>query len=161
MDAEKQKLYELAYFITPLEKEEAVFIAAEKIKNLMTGYKAEIQKEEPAKRRQLAYPIRHKKHGYFGTFQFNAEPKSIQGINKELFLDNNVLRHLILEVDKKQITQMQKTPLGVSAQEKVKKIMEQSKMEESVFKTEDVATQKEEHKIGLEDLDQKLDELLK
>jgi len=46
MDAEKQKLYELAYFIAPLEKEEAVFIAAEKIKNLMTGYKAEIQKEE-------------------------------------------------------------------------------------------------------------------
>ena len=76
-------------------------------------------------------------------------------------MDNNVLRHLILEVDKKQITQMQKTPLGVSAQEKVKKIMEQSKMEESVFKTEEVATQKEEHKIGLEDLDQKLDELLK
>ena len=49
-----------------------------------------------------------------------------------------------------------KTPLGVSAQEKVKKIMEQSKMEESVFKTEEVATQKEEHKIGLEDLDQKI-----
>ena len=60
MEKENQKIYELAYFIAPLEKEEAVFIAAEKIKNLMTGHKAEIQKEEPAKRRQLAYPIKHK-----------------------------------------------------------------------------------------------------
>lgn len=161
MEKENQKIYELAYFIAPLEKEEAVFVAAEKVKNLITGRNGEIQKEEQAKRRQLAYPIKHQKHGYFGVFQFSAEPKSIQEINKVMSLDNSVLRHLITEVDKKQIIQMQKTPLGVSAQEKVKKIMEQSKMEESVFKTEEAATHKEEHKIGLEDLDQKLDELLK
>lgn len=159
MERENQKMYELAYFIAPLQKEKTVFTATDKIKNSVNRI-GEIHKEEPVRKRQLAYPIRHNRYGYFGMMQFYAEPKKINEINKELFLDKDLLKHLIIEVDKKQLAQAQKTPISVSVQEKMKKLMDESKIEESIFKTESAAAQKEEQKIGLEDLDKKLEEIL-
>lgn len=156
----KQNLYELAYFISPQVKDDEVASYLGKLRELITGNKGEISKEEIPHRRRLAYPIKHHKDGYFGYFHFTAPAKSTKEMDSALILDSSILRHLIVAVDKKQITQMQKSAQSVSTQEKVKKMIKKSKAEESIFKKEDAVSHIEEHKVELEELDKKLEEIL-
>ncbi|OGD36616.1 30S ribosomal protein S6, partial [Candidatus Azambacteria bacterium RIFCSPHIGHO2_01_FULL_51_74] len=98
MESEVKKTYELSYFITPEVKDEEVVAYAQKIKDFVTGEKeekTEITREEMPSKRRLAYPIEHKKQGYFGFMHFAASPEKLKEVKNKLVLDNNILRHLI------------------------------------------------------------------
>lgn len=159
--AKNKKLYELSYFISPDLKDDEAVSHAHTVKNLIAAHKGEIEKEETPRKRQLAYPILRKTHGYFGYFHFQAEPSAIREITGTLALDAQILRHLLVAVNKKQITQMQKPFRSIVAQEKMKKkTIEKEKIAETIFK--EGAPQLEEKKIEIEEgeLDKKLDEIL-
>ena len=49
----KQNLYELAYFISPQVKEDEIVSHINKIKELVSGKKGEVSKEEIPRRRRL------------------------------------------------------------------------------------------------------------
>ena len=157
----KQNLYELAYFISPQVKENEIVSHINKIKDLISGKKGEISKEEIPHQRRLAYPIKRQKEGFFGFIHFSSSsPKSAREINDALLLDSSILRHLLITVTPKQLAQMKKSTQSVSAQEKVKKMMHKAKEEESIFKKEDAVSHLEKHKVELEELDKKLEEIL-
>ena len=159
-ETNQKNLYELAYFISPQIKDEEVASYLGKLKGLIVTKNGEITKEEIPHRRRLAYPIKRHKDGFFGYFHFTSPAKSAKEINNALILDSSILRHLIVLVDKKQTNQMQKSTQSVSTQEKVKKMIHKAKAEESIFKKEDAVSHIEEHKVELEELDKKLEEIL-
>ena len=50
--------------------------------------------------RELAYPINKSKKGFYIFFQLNINSKNLDELNKLLTLEENVIRHLAIKVDK-------------------------------------------------------------
>jgi len=85
---------------------------------------------------------------------------AVQPMSKALALDKTILRHLIIAVDAKQITQMRKPAQNIMAQEKtIKDAADKEAVEKAIFKEGAVSAQ-EEKKVEIEELDKKLEEIL-
>ncbi len=155
MENKNLKTYELSYFISPDIKDEEMVAYAQKIKDVIVAEKGDISKEEIPYKRRLAYPINHKKQGYFGFIHFALSPEKLTTVKAKFALDKNILRHMFIVVDKKQINQMNRPAPRPEAQKK----MDQSEIEKAVFKHEGVSAQ-EEKKAEFNELDKKLEEIL-
>lgn len=159
MESEVKKLYELSFIIIPDIKEDEVAAHADKIKSLITGNKGEVGKEQAPQKRKLAYPIKHQRQGYFGYFHFYSNPAAVPSVHKQLLLDETLLRHLIIAVDKKQVAQMQKPTHAVLVQEKTQKTMSKEEIDKAIFKKGDAVSHTEDKKVEIEELDKKLEEI--
>lgn len=155
MENKNLKTYELSYFISPDIKDEDMVAYAQKIKDVIIKEKGDVSKEEIPYKRRLAYPINHKKQGYFGYMHFALNPEKLSNIKSKLSLDKNILRHMFIVVDKKQVAQMNRPTPRPEMQKKI----DQSEIEKSVFKHEGVSAQ-EEKKAEFNELDKKLEEIL-
>lgn len=104
-------------------------------------------------RKKLAYPIKTLRHGFYFTWEFDLLPNNLLTVEKELRINKNILRYLIL-------TKHIKTAEEIAREEKVKEIQ----IKEQLKKEKDAVTEKkikpEKKKVSLDDLDKKLDELL-
>jgi small subunit ribosomal protein S6 len=62
-----------------------------------------ISRESPWGRRRLAYPIRHQgrdlRDGFYTLWYFDADPTSITAIERELRLNDRIIRHMIIALD--------------------------------------------------------------
>ncbi|MBI4215431.1 MAG: 30S ribosomal protein S6 [Parcubacteria group bacterium] len=91
------KPYELLYII-PNKFTDA---ETEKIMNGLTQYLTEnesaIIKVQNYGKRKLAYPIKHFFHGYYILVHFDAPPQHIPQITQKLKLNQDLLRHIIIE----------------------------------------------------------------
>jgi small subunit ribosomal protein S6 len=88
--------YELTYLISPDLSEEELKIFLEKINSFLEeeGGKSEDLKL-PIKKR-LAYPIKKKNEGYFGTLNFYLLPEKLETFEKKLKKEPKILRYLLL-----------------------------------------------------------------
>lgn len=63
--------------------------------------------DSPWGRRRLAYPIRHNsadlRDGFYTLYHFEAEPTSIQELEREIRLNERIIRHLLLMLDSEPI----------------------------------------------------------
>ena len=48
--------------------------------------------------RDLAYPIKHFKKGYYAHYFFEADPSTITSLDKALKIEENILRYLLVRV---------------------------------------------------------------
>ena len=78
-----KKLYELSYFISPDITDEEALTYSQKIKDMLDVREGEVGKEEAPFKRKLAYPIKHKKQGYFGWIHFLTAPGTIKELGKK------------------------------------------------------------------------------
>jgi len=88
--------YELTYLISPDLSEEELKIFPEKIDSFLEeeGGKSEGLKL-PIKKR-LAYPIKKKNEGYWGTLNFYLSPEKLESFEKKLKKEPKILRYLLL-----------------------------------------------------------------
>jgi small subunit ribosomal protein S6 len=78
-----------------------IAVAQKQLHGLLERNHAEILASRPWDERRLAYPIKgHKKGLYYLTY-FRAEGKDIVGLERDLALNEMVLRVLILHVEEK------------------------------------------------------------
>jgi len=106
-------------------------------------------------RRKFAYPIDKLKHGFYFVWVFDLLPNNLITIEKELKINKDVLRYLIV---KKKL----KTAKDIALEEKVKanRVEKQLEKEKEAVKAEEAKPSKTKTKVSLDDLDKKLDELL-
>jgi small subunit ribosomal protein S6 len=143
--------YELAYIIPAKFSEDEVPKINHKITRLILDSGGQILNDESWGKRKLAYPIKQNKYGYYQILKFALEPNFLQKIEHQLRLDSSILRYLTTKVKYRKTTEKEKKRAELKKVE-VKKI-EEKKIEKP--KLEKVK------KISIEDLDQKLDEILK
>ena len=184
--------------------------------------KTEVSKEEadelknlPIIKKKLAYPIEKNRFGFYCLYNFSSDGKILQELDKYFRMNNNVLRHIIIQEDpmnKEELKQLQKLfarkkaeqdkeematmreetkkieapkevkevqapkekvkkikapeeVKEVQAPEETKKIEEPEKTKEAKItkektKEEKKTTKNKKVKIKLEDLEEKLDEIL-
>ncbi len=92
--------YETVFILTPVLSESQVKETVQKFKDFLTGKGAEIIWEEDWGLKKLAYPIQHKKTGFYHLIEFKADPEIIERLDLEYRRDERVMRHLVVRLDK-------------------------------------------------------------
>lgn len=62
------------------------------------GDVGKVNKEDLWGERELSYPIKKQTQGYFAHFEFETEPQVAKGIDKQLKVEENLLRYLLVRV---------------------------------------------------------------
>lgn len=132
-------MYELTYIINPDLSEQEVVTQTDKVAGFINELDGEIKKESPIQKRKLSYPIKKEKEGYFISLDFQLSSDKLEKLNHQLKLEKDILRYLIISKKIQKIRPM-----------RVKKFKERIKVAE-----------RPKEKVKLEELDKKLEELLK
>ena len=138
-------MYELTYIINPVSSESDSNAVAAKVRSFIIEQLAgEVKKEYIGEKKRMSYPIKKQSSGTYVTAEIIVEPEKMDGLAKFLELNNDVLRHLILTIDER---------VKVKKPARVKPIT-------TGIPAEEISTARTE-KVGIEELDKKLEELLK
>ncbi|MAG44987.1 30S ribosomal protein S6 [bacterium] len=135
-------MYELAYFINPQKNSESVQTDILKLIKELDG---QILNQGRPQMQKLAYAIKHYEEGFFSLIDFKIKKKNILELNKKLRLNQNVIRYSIFK----------KAKISDSAPEikpKPDKIIGK--------KLEQEPEAGKDPKVKIDELDEKLDELL-
>lgn len=124
MDDSTRKKYELLALFSPdlteKERDEALKVVADVLKIK----KGKIEEEKSWGIRDLAYSIKKKNRGYYHIWHFWQDGSNISEIDRDLTLDNSVLRHMITAIkDDEKIT--------IFLEEEPKKSKKREKRDES------------------------------
>ena len=138
-------MYELTYIINPVSSESGSNAVAAKVRSFIVEQLAgQIKKEYIGEKKRLSYPIKKQSSGTYVTAEIIVESEKMDELTKFLELNNDILRHLVLAVDERV---------------KVKKSARIKPMAIAI-PAEEISTARTE-KVGIEELDKKLEELLK
>jgi small subunit ribosomal protein S6 len=92
--------YETVFILTPVLSDDQMKDAVGKFKKILTDNGAEIVNDENWGLKKLAYPITHKKTGFYHLFEYKAEPTLIDVVETEFRRDEKVMRFLTTALDK-------------------------------------------------------------
>lgn len=99
-DDESTRRYELMAIIDPDVTEAQYKKHYEELKKLVTQHGAVIDFEEEWGKRELAYPIKKRKHGFYVIFNFDGDSAQVPELEAQLRITNFVIRHLIIKLPK-------------------------------------------------------------
>ncbi|MBU0683039.1 MAG: 30S ribosomal protein S6 [Candidatus Omnitrophica bacterium] len=131
--------------------EEELLPIKEKVKNLIKKFEGEISSEDSFGKKKLSYPIKKNHQGYYLLYEFDLDGINLENLKKELGLTNELLRHIIVKKAIKAPAKARATEIKIQ-----ETVIPKSEME----KEEEKESKKDDKRIKLEDLDQKLDEIL-
>ncbi len=135
-------MYELTYIVSPLSLDANA--AAGKVRDfIVNNLGGQVKKEYIGEKKKLSYPIKKQAAGSYVIVEFSTEPEKMDDLKKFLDLNTDILRHLLL-------TQYPSKPTKRPA--RIKPITTALPAEEISHKGE---------KVKIEELDKKLEELLK
>lgn len=139
--------YELLYIIPIKYSESEIKSIAEKIDKWLLEKNCQILKSENFGERKLAYQIKQVRYGHYILRELATEKENVKEINNYLTLAEEVLRHLIVKIEPVKKAWAIRTKITKKAPEPNK----EKPTDEEVS---------EKDKITLDNLDQKLDEIL-
>lgn len=148
---QKNNNYELSFWFSSRLDEKAI---EQKFDNLLKQLEKSgalmIFSQSP-QLKQLAYPIKKERNAYFGYIRFELSKDSLARLEEGLRLNHDFIRFMVLNIKPKQ---EEKVPRSTFRKPVFRK--ERSKKEERMKEG-----LKEEKVISLEELDKKLNEILK
>ena len=135
-------MYELTYIISPLSIDANA--AATKVRDfIMQNLGGEVKKEYLGEKKKLSYPIKKQSSGTYVSVEFVAESEKMDDLKKFLDMNADILRHLLLT---QKVGRPAKRPARI-------------KPATTAIPAEEISAKAE--KVGIEELDKKLEELLK
>jgi len=156
MNENELKNYELLYIIPNQYTEDECQNIKQKIDQLLVKHGAILGYEEFLGKKKLAYPIKQIAHGYYQLSEFELDDRSkIQELNSALRLDKEILRAQIIV--KKKLTDAERAKLKKREEERP---LEREEKTDSAIK-KPLAKKAESKKVSIENLDEKLEEILK
>jgi len=147
--------------------------ALKKIFNFITQNKGQVQEPDIWGNQQLAYEIKHQTNGFYVLVEFDQEPDKLKKMDADMRVMPELLRYLITKKKVKTEADIAKEKMiqeKIAAKKNQVAKQEEMAMEKEVKAKEEVIKKKEEAtkkakadvgKISLDDLDEKLDEILK
>jgi len=139
-------MYELTYIINPLSADIDTSLAAEKVRQQIKELGGEVKKEYISEKKKLSFPIKKQSSGFYATVELEMEPEKVDELNTFLRMNNDVLRHLIINQAELRTEKVSKKPA------RIKSTVGETPAAEAAPKT---------GKVKIEELDKKLEELLK
>jgi len=96
----EENKYELMVIITPDMSDEDMSKELNDLRKQIKDLKGNIYHEDLWNIRNLAYSIKKQDRGYYAVFYFTGDPEKVKDLDKGLFLNSKVLRHLIVKSPK-------------------------------------------------------------
>lgn len=176
----ENKLYQTTFFISSLLNQEQIDNLIKKFKQLIDDNNGAVLAEDEAKTNNLiqkiAYPIKKQINAFYFNFNFLLDSQSIDKINHWMRMEKNILRHMIVAKEKPK--SIPKEIIDYKATEKIEAFSKEKdkkpKQEQDQIVLDELIAPKEEkfkekelkeeskasEKVKIEDLDQKLEEIL-
>ncbi len=92
--------YEAVFIMHPVLSDDQVRETVEKFKGLLEAKGAKVLHEENWGLKKLAYPIQHKRSGFYHLLEVQAPGEIIAGIELELKRDERIMRFMTVKMDK-------------------------------------------------------------
>ena len=140
------RFYELTYLVTPDLSEEDLKTFSQKINDFIEQEKGVLGEETGPVRQKLGYPVKKKAEVFLVILNFSLSPENLENLEKKLKDENQILRYIILI--KKPVEKMP---------EKVPVLKDLSEKEKT---SEEGKRPSEPKKIGLKEIDKKIEEIL-
>src|SRR5881409_1109436 len=102
--------YEILVIVDPRPTDEEVAALLTQLETQIKGLGAEVGKMENWGKRRLAYDIRKQREGTYAVFEVSAEPAMVKEFERQLRLNENVLRFLSTRVPIRKKSRPAKTP---------------------------------------------------
>lgn len=110
----KTKAYESAVLINAALDDEQIENIISHINDLLVNNGADVKEIDRWGRKRLAYMVKKSKIGYYVIFRFDAPTNIIAKLERLYVLDEQILRHLTVELDSDAVEQLEKNKLSTS-----------------------------------------------
>jgi len=100
--------YETVFILNPVLSEEQIKETVKKYEQHLTSKGAKMINKEDWGLKKLAYPIQHKKSGFYHLFEYTVEGSVINGMEVEFRRDERIMRYLTVKLDKHAIAWAEK-----------------------------------------------------
>ena len=97
----KNEFYEMTYILNPVLDDDKFSELVEFVNNLIKENGGEVVDVDEWGSKQLAYPIEKKNSGYYVNLYFEAPKTAIEPIERNLRINDDVMRYLTLKYDAK------------------------------------------------------------
>ena len=108
--------YELGFILDPEVNEEQSNAIIERIQQIVNNHDGEVVRVSQWGRRRLAYPIRHKRDGFYVFFDMILTPETVSELDRNMRVTEEVLRHIIIRRDPKIVQQEREARAAQAAQ---------------------------------------------
>jgi small subunit ribosomal protein S6 len=96
----ERRLYETTFIVNAALEDSDIEAVITKVLNQVTNNGGNIQEINKWGRRRLAYPINKKHNGYYVHALFEVLPEFVPQLERYLTLDDTILRHLTLQINR-------------------------------------------------------------
>ncbi len=90
--------YEMMIVLDTDTEESAVEKSNKKIETLIENNQGKLEKTEQLGKKRLAYEINHKKDGIYSLFFFHGEPKTLEELERNLRIQDEIIRFGIFKL---------------------------------------------------------------
>lgn len=92
--------YEVTFVLNPNLNDDEVATTTDRVNTLISNSGGEVVDVHPwGGKRRLAYPIQHHRDGYYITTKFRTSAEATSGLNNQLKLNDNIMRHVVIRLD--------------------------------------------------------------
>ncbi len=92
--------YEVTFILNPNLADEDVTTTTDRVSTLITTAGGDVtEMRHWGGKRRLAYPIEHHRDGYYVTTKFRTSPSAAYGLDGQLKLNDNIIRHMVFRMD--------------------------------------------------------------
>lgn len=92
--------YEAVFIMNPVLSAEQVGETVDKFKGLIESKEGKVLHEEDWGLKKMAYPIQHKRSGFYHLLEFEAPGEIIAPLEVEMKRDERIMRFLTMKMDK-------------------------------------------------------------
>ncbi|NUM25970.1 MAG: 30S ribosomal protein S6 [Candidatus Buchananbacteria bacterium] len=143
--------YELLYLVAANYTEEELEPIKQKVADEIKKFGGQITLEESLGKKKLAYPISKNHQGYYLLYEFDLEGSKLKDLSRNLKLSSELLRHIIV---KRSLSRKTVIKTNIT---KAKPALTSA---DGASKPADEKAPDDKDRLKLEDLDQKLDQIL-
>ncbi|MBB4119227.1 small subunit ribosomal protein S6 [Mesonia hippocampi] len=94
------KHYETVFILNPVLSEDQVKETVQKYEDFLVSKGAKMVNKENWGLKKLAYPIQHKKSGFYHLFEYQVDAQAIDPLELMFRRDERIMRYLSVKLDK-------------------------------------------------------------
>ena len=100
--------YETIYIIDPAVEGASLDGVVEKYNGVIHSYGGKVLRQDRWGARNLAYPLKKKNQGFYVYTLFEGKNQALTELERAFRIDENILRHLTIVLEKKQLIAVEK-----------------------------------------------------
>ena len=152
--------YELLYIVPTRYTDDELNPIKQKVRQIIESENGKIFLEDNLGKKKLAYPIKKIFQGYYLLCHFDLEGSALKKINRDLQLSDEIIRYIVVKFEPKTAVKLEKIKEGMKSIYDIHEDREFA-APKPVYEEPKKEKEKEQEKVNLEDLDKKLDEIIK